>query len=203
MEVAVNQTQRTTLLEAMLDQLAENGYDGTSVEAALKRTGILRGEFETEFSDKDECLFAAYDELHRQTIELARSECTADAWPQRMRQGLAVLLTAIAANPQKAIVATRLFPAIRPAAYRRYTELISAFVPLMREGRDYSEASEDLPAEVELLAVGAAEAIIFGEVDAGRAAQLPGMLPEILFSVLVPFIGPERAAEEMRSAAAA
>jgi hypothetical protein len=29
------------------------------------------------------------------------------------------------------------------------------------------------------------------------------MLPEVLFSVLVPFMGPERAAEEMRSAATA
>jgi hypothetical protein len=53
---------------------------------------------------------------------------------------------------------------------------------------------------VELLAVGAAEAIIFGEVDAGRAGRLPQMLPEILFSVLVPFMGPDRAADEMRTA---
>jgi hypothetical protein len=29
------------------------------------------------------------------------------------------------------------------------------------------------------------------------------MMPEILFSILVPFMGPDRAAHEMRSAAAA
>jgi hypothetical protein len=73
----------------------------------------------------------------------------------------------------------------------------------MEEGREYSEADEELPTEVELLAVGAAEAIIFAEVDAGRAQRLPGMMPEILFSVLVPFMGPDRAADEMRNAAAA
>jgi hypothetical protein len=71
----------------------------------------------------------------------------------------------------------------------------------MKEGREYSEVEEELPGEVELLAVGAAEAIIFGEVDAGRAERLPKMMPEILFSILVPFLGPDRAAEEMRSAA--
>jgi hypothetical protein len=53
---------------------------------------------------------------------------------------------------------------------------------------------------VEMLAVGAAEAIIFEEVEAGRAAQLPGLGPAILFSVLVPFLGPERASVEMERA---
>jgi hypothetical protein len=59
-----------------------------------------------------------------------------------------------------------------------------------------------LPADVELLAVGAAESLIFAEVDAGRAERLPSMLPEILFCVLVPFLGPDLAGDEMRSAAA-
>ncbi|MGN6557065.1 MAG: hypothetical protein ACTHLH_03535, partial [Solirubrobacterales bacterium] len=80
--------------------------------------------------------------------------------------------------------------------------LLQRFVPFMQEGRGYSEMDEELPSEVELLAVGAAESIIFGEVEAGRAERLPAMMPEILFSVLVPFIGPGRAADAMRSASA-
>jgi hypothetical protein len=120
-----------------------------------------------------------------------------------VRGGLKVLLGAIAAEPLRARVATRVFPAIRPAAYQRYTDLVLRFVPFMREGRSYSEIGEELPDEVELLAVGAAESLIFTEVDAGRAERLPQMMPEILFSVLVPFIGPDRAAAEMQDAMAA
>ena len=51
-----------------------------------------------------------------------------------------------------------------------------------------------------MLAVGAAEAIVFEEIEAGRAAQLPALAPAILFSLLVPFLGPEAASAEMQRA---
>jgi hypothetical protein len=94
----------------------------------------------------------------------------------------------------------RSFPEIGPPAYQRYLVLLSRFVPFVREGRKHAGAFEDLPPEVELLALGAAKAIIFREVEEGRTERLPRMLPEILFSILVPFLGPDRAAEEMQAA---
>lgn len=196
--------KRDTLLRAMLQELAENGYRDTSVERARELAGVTTAEFQLEFADKDACLFAAYDELTEQVFTIASAGCeSTDPWPDRVRLGLETLLRELAAHPEMARAVTRSFPGIRPAAYERYVELLSRFVPLMEEGRRYSEVDEELPGEVELLAVGAAEAIIFGEVDAGRAARLPEMMPEILFSVLVPFMGPDRAADEMRNAAAA
>ena len=51
-----------------------------------------------------------------------------------------------------------------------------------------------------MLAVGAAEAIVFEEIEAGRAARLPALGPAILFSILVPFLGPDGASAEMKTA---
>jgi hypothetical protein len=48
-----------------------------------------------------------------------------------------------------------------------------------------------------MLATGAAEAIIFEEVESGRAESLPAMLPSLVFSLLVPFLGPAHATAEM------
>jgi AcrR family transcriptional regulator len=193
--------KREALLRAMLKELVTRGYGDASVRRAQEAAGVTPTDFEAEFAGKDECLFAAYDCLTEVVVERASADCDrADPWPDRVRIGLDSLLQAIAAYPEMARALTRSFPGIRPAAYERYVSLLSRFVPVMREGRGYSGVEEELPGEVELLAVGAAEAIIFGEVDAGRAERLPEMLPEILFSVLVPFMGPERAADEMRSA---
>jgi AcrR family transcriptional regulator len=194
---------RKDVMEAVLLALAREGYEELSVERALAEAGVSESEFEAEFGSKDECLFAAYDELIGRVVGMARGGCEPQAaWPARVREALARVLEAIAARPEMARAATRSFPAIRPDAYQRYVAFLDAFAALMREGREYSEASEELPEEVELLAVGAAESIIFTEVDAGRSERLPRMMPEILFSVLVPFMGPKRAGEEMRSAAA-
>jgi AcrR family transcriptional regulator len=196
--------QRSELLEMMLDELAEKGYSDFAVEAALQRSGVTEAAFKAEFADKDGCLFAAYEQLSAELIERSCGSCEAsESWPERVRYGLTVLLAEIAARPDRARVLTRVFPAIRPAAYERYSAFLQGFVAYMREGREYSEDGEELPDEVELLAVGAAESLIFAEIDAGRAEELPKMMPEILFSVLVPFLGPDRAADEMRSATAA
>lgn len=194
--------RRDALLRAVLDELVGNGYGDASVERAREAARVSEAEFAAEFGGLDDCLFAAYDRLTDRVVAKTTSECDVDdPWPERVRIGLETLLDELAAEPGMAQAMTRAFPGIRPAAYERYVDLLSRFEPFMKEGRDYSEVDEDLPGEVELLAVGAAEAIIFGEVDAGRAERLPQMLPEILFSVLVPFMGPDRAADEMRSAA--
>ena len=196
--------RREALLMAMLSELGEKGYGETSIERACEVAGISVAEFEAEFGDMDTCLFAAYDHLADRILTQATAGCEAgDPWPERIRAGLIALLALVASDPEMARVMTRSFPGVRPATYQCYVELLERFLPFMKEGREYSEVEEELPIEVEMLAIGAAEAIIFSEVDAGRSAGLPAMAPEILFSVLVPFMGPDRAADEMRAASGA
>jgi AcrR family transcriptional regulator len=196
--------RRDELLRAMLFELARNGYAEVSLERALRASGVSAGEFEAEFADMDACLMVAYEELIGRVLRRATAGCQSESeWPQRVRVGLIAVLDAAAAQPDMAKVMVRSFPGVRPSFYERYVDLLERFLPFMREGREFSGLEEELPDEVELLAVGSAESIIFGELDAGRAERLPGLMPEILFSILVPFLGPERAADEMKSASAA
>lgn len=196
--------RRADLMRAMLFELSRHGYQDASLERVLAASGASPSEFEAEFADKDACLLAAYEDLTGRMVTRATAGCESSAeWPARVRDGLAAVLEAVAAEPEMAQVMVRSFPGIRPSFYERYVELLERFLPFMREGREFSGLAEELPAEVELLAVGSAESIIFGELDAGRAERLPSLMPDILFSILVPFIGPERAADEMKSASAA
>jgi AcrR family transcriptional regulator len=200
----IDSAKRTALLDAALVELGEKGYAGCTLEDALALSQVSPAEFDAEFADTDACLYAAYQQMRAGFLQRVRSQCANNEdWTDRVAVGLSLLLDEIAAKPLLARVATRVFPAIRPSAYRLYVEFLSDFEPLMTEGREHSDVDEELPEEVELLAIGAAESLIFSEIDAGRTERLPKMLPEILFSVLVPFIGPDRAAGRMRSAAAA
>jgi AcrR family transcriptional regulator len=196
------QFERERLLGAMLEEMAENDYRGAEVESALRRVGLNDGWL-AEFPDKDACLFAAYEQLTERLARKTAQACAAAGeWPQRVRLGLEALLGELAAQPAMARVLTRSFPSIRPEAHARYQRFVEGFAPLLREGREFSGIGEELPAEVEMLAVGAVEAIVFEEIEAGRAAQLAALGPAILFSLLVPFLGPEAASAEMQRAAA-
>ena len=110
-------------------------------------------------------------------------------------------LEACSAEPEVARMTTLDAPAARPEAQRRYRSALERFVPLFIEGREYAANAVHLPRDLERMAVGGAQTIIFDEVVAGRAEELSARLPDVLFSVLVPYIGPEAAAAEVRQAA--
>jgi AcrR family transcriptional regulator len=186
----------------MVRAIAEKGYDGVSVRDVVARAGVSLITFSEEFENKDECLFEAYDrvidELVVYVADAFRSERD---WPERIRDGLDALLRALAAEPDVAQMAAVEFPSAGPQAHQRYRDALERFLPFLEEGREFSGHSGELPPGVELMAVGGVEVIIFDEVVAGRVSKLPAMLPEIVFAVLVPFIGPEDAAAAMHAAA--
>ena len=200
---------RELLLEVMLRELDEKGREAIEIANVLARAGVEEEDFDAEFTDLDDCLFAAYgqltDRLDRALLQGCEDSVNPPSrpgaqWPEKVRGGLYSLLNALAANAQMARVLILTFPALGPAAQARYQTFLESFGPHLAPGREFSELGLALPNEVEMLAVGAAEAIAFQEIVAGRTEQLPKMAPSILFSLLVPFVGPDSAAAEMERA---
>jgi hypothetical protein len=199
---ATTRMERERLLDAMLEEMAEKGCRGVEVEGVMQKAGVAHCDDIGPPDDANAWMYAAYEHLGKRLVERATMHCDSEeAWPERIRAGLETLLEELAARPGVAKVMVRSFPGLRPDAHARYMGVLEAFAPYLAEGRRFSGVAEELPGEVEMLAVGAAEAIIFDEVTAGRAADLPSLMPSILFSVLVPFIGPDKASAAMRSAA--
>jgi AcrR family transcriptional regulator len=189
---------RARLLEAMLEELVEKGYGETELAGALERAHLGDRGWSAQFGDKDECLMAAFDQLTERLREAICEGCArSEDWPTRVAGGLGALLRRLAAQARMAEALARTFPSIGPAAQARYQGFVESLGPLLVEGREFSGIAEQLPGEVELLAVGAAEAIVLEQIQAGRTAGLCDLGPELLFSVLVPFVGPVRAAAEM------
>jgi hypothetical protein len=190
--------ERTRLLEAMLVELVEKGYPGVDVEAAVHRARLGDAEWITEFLDKDACLIAAFEQLCGRLRGAIMRGCMVNGdWPVRVAGGLRALLAQLSEHAPMAEALAWRFPSIGREAQQRYHSFVEGLAPLLREGREHVEPRLELPAEVEMLAVGAAEAIIFEQIQAGMTAQLPTLAPQILFSVLVPFLGAERATAAM------
>jgi AcrR family transcriptional regulator len=191
-------SQRDRLLWSMVRVVAERGYDGVTVDEVVARAGVSKTTFYDEFANKDECLFCAYDRVIDELIHYVEEAFRRSGqWPERIRDALDALLRALAAEPEVAQMAAVEFPAAGPEAHQRYRDALERFLPFFAEGRKHSMRADELPPRVDLMAVGGAEVIIFDEVVAGRVSRLPAMLPEILFAVLVPYVGPDEAVVEM------
>jgi hypothetical protein len=60
------------------------------------------------------------------------------------------------------------------------------------------EAVSAEPEVARMATVAGTEAVISHEVAAGRAEQLPELLPDLPFTVLTPYVGPDAASAEVR-----
>lgn len=178
--------------------VAEKGYAATTVSDLTREAGISRTTFYGLFPDKEACFFAAYDNtvdgLVRRISQAYEAE---DRWPDRARAGLQTLLEALAADPAQARLALVDVAAAGPAAQRRLRAAIQRLTPFFDDGRDFAAGGRNLPGNTSRMAAGAVVGLISDELVAGRTDELPGLLSDLLFATLVPYLGPDAAAREV------
>jgi AcrR family transcriptional regulator len=190
----IARSQRERLLDAAVDVVAEKGYGATTVADLTREAGVSRTTFYEHFEDKEACFLAAYDSAADVLARrIAAAFETQEAWPERVRAGLAVLLESLAGEPQIARLALVDVGSAGPRAQRRYRAALQRMTPFFDEGRDFAPGGRRLPANTSRMAIGAVTGLLVDEIEAGRADRLPEILPQILFATLVPYLGPTAA----------
>jgi AcrR family transcriptional regulator len=198
-----SQSRRELILAAMIRVVGSKGYRETSVADVIEEAGTSRTTFYKHFDDKHECFLAAYDMLVEQVFAEVLANCDGkQSWLERVERGLATIVELFAVDPELARTAVVEVAAAGADARQRHWDAVARFTTYLEDGRELANGRE-LPENISLMSAGAVSGLIFDELLAGRAAQLPTLLPDLLFAMLVPYIGPRAAADEMRRVAAA
>jgi AcrR family transcriptional regulator len=196
------ESRRELILAAMVRVVGSKGYRETSVADVIAEAGTTRTTFYKHFDDKHDCFLAAYDMLVEQVFSEVLARCDGEqSWLRRVETGLATIVELFALDPELARTAIVEVAAAGAEARQRHWDAVSRFTRYLEGGRALADGRE-LPENISLLSAGAVSGLIFDELLAGRAAELPDRLPDLLFAMLVPYIGPRAAAEEMRRVAA-
>jgi AcrR family transcriptional regulator len=197
-----SESRRDLILAAMIRVVGSKGYKETSVADVIEETPTSRTTFYKYFEDKHDCFLAAYDMLVEQVFAEVVAECDGNQpWLERVKTGLSTIVKLFALDPQLARTAVVEVAAAGADARQRHWNAVARFTAYLDGGRELAGGRE-LPENISLMSAGAVSGLIFDELLAGRAAQLQAMLPDLLFAMLVPYIGPRAAAEEMRRVAA-
>ncbi len=198
-----SQSRRELILAAMIRVVGSKGYKETSVADVIEEAGTSRTTFYKHFEDKHECFLAAYDMLVEQVFAEVIAKCNGEqSWLERVERGLATIVELFAVDPMLARTAVVEVAAAGAEARQRHWDAVARFTSYLEDGRELANGRE-LPENISLMSAGAVSGLIFDELLAGRAEQLPALLPDLLFAMLVPYIGPRAAADEMRRVAAA
>jgi AcrR family transcriptional regulator len=192
-------SQRRRIIDAMVSSCAEKSYPATTISDIVSRASISRTTFYKRFSGKRDCFDAAIDACIDEVCEVVGE--TSVGWssaPEAVRETTAALLELMAAKPDMAQVLTGDAVWVDPSMSSRYRKLLIPTLERILEKEGKTGPKHANPG----LAFSRAQLLIFNEIAAGRAEQLGALHPEIVYLVLAPFVGHDRAIEQSRLARA-
>ena len=191
----VRASQRERIVRAMTEAVGEHGYHGVRVADVVDRAGVSRKTFYELFAGKDDCFCVAYgDSIDWLLATTFAAFDTQSEWVDQLRAALTALLGALSREPDVArlcfsevVAAGGDTQARREQAIVEIGELFAApqapegpLGDTLRSGR-VSELGETLRREI----------------AAGRAEQLPGLVPELMCAMVLPLLGMEAAQREL------
>ena len=198
---AVTDSQRRRIRAAIVEVVAARGYTETRVVDVIEVAGVSRKTFYEHFEGKEHCFLTTYDTLFAHLFaEMSNSfESPVGApWAERASAALGSLLQQLAAHPSGARFAIVEVLAAGPKALARRDAALRQFSGFLESGR--AETVVELPGITALSLVGGVNELLYSEILHGAAARLPTRLPDLVFWISLPFLGPERAGAERERA---
>jgi AcrR family transcriptional regulator len=186
----VTQSQRERILLATAELVAERGYQKTTIESIAKTARVALSTFYEQFSSKEECFLAAFDETLDAAAELLDELLDSEQdWARQIAGGLEVVLEMIVREPARARLCIVEAQAAGGEALVRYQGMLERPAPKLREGRVHNPRASRLPDGLEVALVGGLAWLVHQRLLADQVDEIRGLLPEMLQVTLTPYVG--------------
>lgn len=200
--VAANQRQR--MVEAVAEVVSFKGYVAMSVEDVVSAAGVSRRTFYDNFKDKQEAFLAAFDDIASEALRRVGAAYDASAgFADGVIACLRAFLEFAASESQYAETLIVEVLAAGPAAIQRRNALIKALAELLHRGAQSKGSGFQPPELTAETVVGGIYEVIYARVLQGRTTELPQLLPDLAYSLMLPYLGHELAEREVRRLSAA
>jgi AcrR family transcriptional regulator len=187
--------QRERILAAVAEVCSASGYVAMSVEDIVVTAGVSRRTFYDNFRGKEDVYLAAYDEITTQLLTVVSAAYDeAEGLVNKVRDSLVTFLQFVADNPTFADLCIVEVMAAGSNAIERRNRTMAAFAVLIEQAAAAELPKSKLPPSLtaETL-VGGIYEVVYARVLQGEGAELPTLLPDLLFSVLLPYVGRDTA----------
>jgi AcrR family transcriptional regulator len=194
----VARNQRERILAAVATVASKRGYGGMSVQDIVREAGVSRRTFYEQFKNKDHAFLSAYDEASGRLLASVRAafegERTLEA---RASAGFKAFLELLAASPAFAKMCIVEVLAAGPDAIARRARTMEEFTGYIEDSAvDLLGKDAPSPLIAETI-VGGVYETVYRRIARGETADLPKLLPDLVESALLPYVG-EQAASAQR-----
>jgi AcrR family transcriptional regulator len=178
---AVLLNQRARMHGAMIEAVAMNGYERTSVKQVVGLAGVSRRSFYEQFANKQECFLATYDLIAKrgaERVSAAYRGARGDG-EQRMQAAFGELGQAVSDNWNSANLAILEAPKAGAPALLRLQRASTTFEQLLAGSFEHSRQPSPLPGPVIRGIAGGLHAALSNCLREGTADKAPAITEEM------------------------
>lgn len=194
----LEELQRARIVNATLDVAAERGAANMSVAHVVERAGVSRRTFYEIFTDREDCLLAAFTDAVRHASECVLPACEGEkAWREKIRASLVALLSFFDEQPLMARLLVVESLAGGPATQQARAEIVIALTSLIEQGRAESKAPSMTPPLTGEGIVGGVLAVLHSRLAAKSNESLVELTNPLMNMIVLPYLGAAVARREL------
>ena len=177
----VVRNQRTRMHGAMIEAVAANGYEDTSVKQVVSLAGVSRRSFYEQFANKQECFLATYDVIAKRgarRVAGAYRKANGDV-ETRMQAAFGELGQAMSTNWNSASLVILEAPKVGAPALLRLRRASATFEQMLAATFEHTSAATPLPGPVIRGIAGGLHAAMSSCLREGSAEAAPELADEM------------------------
>lgn len=188
--------QRARIVDAVAEIVAEKGYAGLTIPEIARRANISHQTFYEIYPSKHDAFLGAQEvgTLHGVEAGGIAYQAQKENWPIAIGQGIRAAVCYFAAQPAQARLNLVDVLAAGPEALEIRERGLQTYAQYLDPGQQLGTAPRIAPEAV----TGGAWQIIHQYVVSDRTHELPELVPQLIYLVLTPFIGPKEAGKVAR-----
>lgn len=188
----VASSQRTRILDALVELVAEEGYPAVRVGRVARRARVSLSSFYTHFENKEECFLAAYDSVVEGLLADLQAAVAAHDDPDAgLDAAVRAYFSWFSVRPEAARTFLIEIRRAGPAALTRRAEVVERFLGLLVDHLRGAAGEAAVPPRSRLVVLAAGlEALAHEEVLAGRTEGMTAVAPDAI-DVLRRLLGPD------------
>lgn len=196
--VAANQRQR--MLDAVADVVSFKGYAAMSVEDVIGAAGVSRRTFYDHFKSKDEAFLAAFDEVGSEAVRRVSAAYEASTtFAEGVVSCLRAFLEFAASEPRYAEMCMVEVLAAGPEAIERRNSVMKALAELLHLGAESVPGAIRPPRLTAETVIGGIYEVVYARVLQGQTTEVVSLLPDLAYSMMLPYLGHAAAEREVRT----
>ncbi len=186
------------ICQAMIDVVIERGYEQTTIDAVVERAGVERAAFDSRFAGKEDCFMQTYRSHVADPFEVAvfgayESE---ETWRDSLRACAYEAARFIRDNARECRFGSIEMMQVGPVAQAHRERQLHGIVDLIDAGRQELDDPDSIGRGAAEAALGSIYLTAVKELGKGNAEGV-GMVPELMYLAVRPYLGDEVAREEL------